>query len=275
MDDETRTEKKIVMANIPVEMECPITEVLAGEYESWFFGEDLTILDLGANVGSFTIWANLRWPRSRILAYEPHPETFKILTRNVEGLSNVVCHQAAVYPCEKERELFWARYPGDGEAGLTMYISRFFENLSPGSIFEVPILHPRDLPSCDIVKIDVEGGEKSILEKMNLEQVSLILIEYHEAEIRDGLKRLLGRDFEVVHEDSMKWDWILPNSEYRKTLKGDCFGRIFFHNTKTTKLRRGAPLPPRPWSLRTLLSALPKAARDAFWLRMKRATARN
>ncbi len=267
-------DKKVFSANIPVELEfrdemlSAVAEVLAGEYESWSFGEELTVLDIGANVGSFTIWANMRWPCSRIHAYEPHPETFRMLTRNVAGLSNIVCHNVAVYPCERERDLFWTRYPGDGESGLVTYMAETFENLLQGSIFEVPILHPRDLPQCDVIKVDVEGAETAILKNMNLEQVSLILLEYQNKENRDSIKELLSSDFTLVHEDSMRWDDLLPNLKYKECLRGNYYGRMFFRNSNANKLKSLSP-PPR-LSLRHLLSALPKAAKNALWWRVKK-----
>ena len=236
--------KRTVEARIPVELEFPdemdwaIIEVLNGEYESGYFGKNLIVLDLGANIGSFSIWANLRWPNSQIHAYEPHPETFKTLTRNVAEHSNITCHNAAVYPSDQSRELFWSRYTGDGESGLVDYISEYFEDLTQDHIFEVPILPPRNLPLCDVVKLDVEGAEVLILENMNLEQVSLVLAEYHSDENRDRIKELLCRDFIIEYENSSEWDKILPNSNYKKNLSGDHYGTIFFINKNTIKLRK-------------------------------------
>jgi predicted RNA methylase len=86
--------KKILTAQVPVTMEVPdsvygaVVEVLTGEYEPGYFGEGLTILDIGANVGSFSLWANLRWPGSTIYAYEPHPGTCAMLKRNLAGLDH-------------------------------------------------------------------------------------------------------------------------------------------------------------------------------------------
>jgi FkbM family methyltransferase len=269
--------RKVALAQIPVELECPdemlpaIREVLSGEYESWYFGEGLTILDVGANVGSFSIWANLRWPDSRIHAYEPHPDTFRMLVDNVRGLTNVTCHNTAVYPTDREREPFWSRYGGDGESGLVAYMGKTFADLSRDNVCEVPVLHPRELPQCDVIKADVEGAEAPILMNMNLEQVSLILLEYQNDENRNALKERLSREFILDREDSFEWDALLPESKYRKDLSGDHYGRLFFSNRKSNKLRKVdrpqplATLPPQDVgsevSLRKLLSALPGATK--------------
>lgn len=230
-------EKHQISTIIPVELEYPeerslsVREIfIGGEYESWYYGRNLTILDVGANIGCFAIWANLRWPNSLIYSYEAHPETFKMLVRNVEGLSNVTCHNFAVYPGEKN-ELFYSRYPGDGEAGLVTFASKKFETMHQDNIFEVPALHPRDLPKCDVVKLDVEGAEYDILRNMDLQGVSVILLEYHNDKDKYNIKELLKSDFSLEYEDSCDY---APEFKCR----GDHFGRLFFANKYRNKLRK-------------------------------------
>jgi FkbM family methyltransferase len=175
-------------------MAADIDGVLAGEYEAGFDGEDLTIVDIGANVGAFTIWAHLRWPNSRIHAYEPNPATFALLTENVAHLGNVSCHQQAVFPGEPGERLLFSRYPGDGEAGLVDYIGNTFDEFRDDRLIAVPTIDPATLPRCDVLKIDVEGGEAAILQAMDISDVSLILVEYQnlrnrraiEDRLRDG-----------------------------------------------------------------------------------------
>ncbi len=60
--------------------------------------------------------------------------------------------------------MFYSRYPGDGEGGLVAYMGKTFESLPEESQVAVPTIPPRDLPVCDVLKIDVEGAEASILE---------------------------------------------------------------------------------------------------------------
>src|SRR6476620_6712806 len=147
-------------------MSTAIETVLAGEYESGFFGENLTIVDIGANVGSFSIWANLRWPNSAIHAYEPNPKTFDILRRNVAHLGNIEIHNAALWPTDEPTAPFFSRYAGDGEAGLTAYMGRTFDTMVPEAVFPVPVIHPKAVPHADIIKVDVEGAEWEILQHL-------------------------------------------------------------------------------------------------------------
>jgi hypothetical protein len=59
-------EKRLMQANVPVCMSIPdemvhnVKKVLLGDYDPGYFGQRLKILDIGANAGSFTLWANMR-----------------------------------------------------------------------------------------------------------------------------------------------------------------------------------------------------------------------
>lgn len=225
-----------VIIDAPLQMRGAVRDVLAGEYECGFHGEDLTVLDIGANVGSFTLWAHHRWPRSRIVAYEPHPQTFAMLTNNVRALDAVECVNAAVYPVDRSTIEFFSRYAGDGEAGVAECMRATFAPTEQGDIVEVPVVHPKDLRASDIVKLDVEGAEADILKHMDLSQASLVLLEYQNDANRAAIKALLDDSFELVSEDEFAWSDLLPGSGYRPSLKGDKFGHMFFCSRGTTKL---------------------------------------
>jgi FkbM family methyltransferase len=269
------------VAITPVTLACPdamaadVDGVLAGEYEAGFDGENLTIVDIGANVGAFSIWANLRWPNSRIHAFEPNPATFAMLTANVGHLGNVTCHQTAVYPGEPGERRLFSRYPGDGEAGLVDYIGNTFAELPEDRLVAVPTIDPSALPRCDVLKIDVEGGEAAILEAMNLTEVSLILLEYQDLRNRSAIETRLRDGFSCVFSDREPWRPILPRSGYRAALAGDAYGHLFYANIHIQRLRRnpdhGAvrPVHPDRLSLRQVLRALPGAALRTLRARLR------
>lgn len=241
--------KRTLSAVVAVELEFAaaiegsLRQVLEGEYDAPFFGDGLTILDVGANVGAFSLWADLRWPRSTIHAYEPHPRTFEMLTRNVGHLPNIRCEQVAVYPSERDTEPLISRYTGDGEAGLVDAMATTWRSLPPDRVIEVPVIAPEALPAADIVKIDAEGSEAVIVERLDLARVSLLLLEYQNV---DNLQRILratrGR-FELVRHDSHPWAALLGNREYRPELRGDRYGTIVLSRAHGGSLRRGAPAP--------------------------------
>jgi FkbM family methyltransferase len=249
----------VMTAHVPVVLEAPasirgaVAEVLGGEYEAGFFGQGLTILDIGANVGSFSLWANLRWPRSTIYAYEPHPGTFAILRRNLSNLSNMKSYNVAVYPIDRDQAMFFARYDGDGEAGLVDCMARTFAEIPDEQTFPVTVLHPRALPPADVVKLDVEGAESEILRYMDLSEIALILLEYQDDANRLAIKDLLVKDFVLEYEDSFAWDDLLAGSAYRPDLGGNHYGRMFFSNRHPGRLHKMGP--PRAITAPAALSA--------------------
>jgi len=228
-----------VTLEFPDEMTEAVKEVLEGEYESGYSGENLTILDIGANIGSFALWANMRWPNSKILSFEPDPETFAILVRNVGHLPNITCHNFAVYPSNKQIELFYNRLNVYGTSGLIKYIYKLFDELPNDNLIDVSILHPRDLPEADIIKIDTEGAEAEILNNINLSNVTLILLEFHVCEDRENIKKLLRDEFILEREDNYEWAQQLRwSSDYKKELAGDQYGRLFFVANRNHKLTK-------------------------------------
>ncbi len=232
-------------AQIPVVLDCPepmraaVQYVLEGEYESGFNGTGLNVLDIGANVGSFAIWAGLRWPASRIQSFEPNPGTFAFLKRNTAHLPNVTAINAALFPGALAREPYFARYDGDGEGGLMRYAGDTFEThaMKPG-IVEVDVVDPARLPSADIVKIDIEGGEAEVLAALDLSGTSLVLAEFQNRRNRLTIQEVLARDFEPVVDEECPWDPILDYMDYRRELKGDVYGRMFYVRRGQTMLTR-------------------------------------
>ena len=114
-----------------------VNEVFSGEYESGHDGSGLTIVDIGANIGAFAVWASLRWPGSTIHCYEANPETFPYLKRNTAADPRIHCMHVAVYPGGQTTMPFFYRFAGDGEAGLSAYMGETFRNGVDGHICEV------------------------------------------------------------------------------------------------------------------------------------------
>ena len=78
------------MANAgAMKIECPknmlvhVQKVLDGEYDIAYWHPAPVILDIGANIGSFAAWAFKRWPAAQVHCYEPLPDNFALLKRNL------------------------------------------------------------------------------------------------------------------------------------------------------------------------------------------------
>lgn len=235
--------------SVPVDIDCPesmraaITYVLEGEYESHHDGTDLDILDIGANVGSFALWAVRRWPGSKVRSFEPNPGTFAYLARNTAGQAGIVATNAALFPGGLGRARFFTRYAGDGEAGLEAYARDTFRDGAEGETIDVDVVDPRSLASADIVKIDIEGGEGEVLANLDLTHTSLVLAEFQNGKNRQQMQETLtAAGFEALLDEASPWDPILDYMDYRRDLKGDVFGRMFYARRGQTRLAYRPPV---------------------------------
>lgn len=175
-------------------LEYPVT-LRAGEsdlevYKKIFIDEEYalpfdspvhTILDLGANTGMASLYFHRAFPNAQIVTVEPDPANFEILTRNLNGIPNIKPIRAAVWSHDGEIQLF---DPGIGAWGLQ--VSETATSSAP-SVSVPAISLPsllREFPSghLDLLKIDIEGAEKEILENADswMPAVNAIVIELHD-----------------------------------------------------------------------------------------------
>jgi len=129
------------------------------------------ILDLGANVGTFSAFALSRWPNARVVAYEPEPTSAAAYTHWAESTdAPVTLHIAAASTTDGTVEFVTGWGGGshrarEGESG---------EAVQSRDVFA-------DLRVCDLAKIDIEGGEWPILADPRLAELqrTIIVMEYH------------------------------------------------------------------------------------------------
>jgi FkbM family methyltransferase len=166
-----------------------------------------TILDIGAGLGDFTVYAARRNPHGVVYAFEPFPESFALLEENVRlnGLENVRMFPYAVGAARAGRLALYAT--GEAVQHRTAGAAR-----SPAApAFEVAsvsldqILEEQNLARCDFLKIDCEGAEYEILLNVGdrtLSRIRHVCLEYHEGVTpysREDLARFLrGKGFRVI-----------------------------------------------------------------------------
>jgi FkbM family methyltransferase len=126
----------------------------------------MTFLDIGANVGYYTALAISRIGTGRIIALEPDPESFCYLQRTVaaNGTSNSTCIRKGAASHNGILTLF-ASTSNRGD-------NRLYANEFAGTAVQVEVttldglLEELNIPSVDLVKIDVQGYEGHVLEGM-------------------------------------------------------------------------------------------------------------
>lgn len=142
------------------------------------------VLDIGANVGAFAVWAAKRAPRGRVIALEPASENFALLEQNVglNGLTNVVPLKAALADRAATVTLHLAeRSSGDHSIDpAVMGPSRGREVVEAVTLAG---LHDRlGLDACDLIKFNCEGAEVPVvlgLDPPTAVRLRRLILGYH------------------------------------------------------------------------------------------------
>ena len=175
----------------PEGLEVHLKKLFAGEYEVPLWGHSKRILDIGANVGAFSVWASYRWPFSHVFAYEPNPACFTLFKANTARMPGITFHEWGV-----GREGMRPLYNGLNNLGEA---TLFMNAVTDGTGRHVEIKDPLTLPDADILKMDVEGAEYEILAPLIRDKRTFeaIMFEWHNEELRNACDSLL-KDYVLV-----------------------------------------------------------------------------
>ena len=163
--------------------------------------EPKTIVDVGANIGLFALWARHLFPSARIIAYEPNPYVSPYLRRNVAH-ADIEVIDAGVGALGGH-----ARIERCGESRLarTTFCQR-----GPVQIkgFSEVVEHAGG--KIDLLKLDCEGAEWDILRAFGESTpVENIRMEYHL-----GPDRSLNELLELVRKSGLKLDRQISHGNY-------------------------------------------------------------
>jgi FkbM family methyltransferase len=149
-------------------------------------GDQWRIIDIGAGIGEFTIFAAAGSPNNLVYAFEPYPDSFTLLQKNVEAnkITNVEMFPQAI----SDKTGTMALDISGGEP-LQIKSESVGTTHSQANQIEVPSLSLAEaieqlkLDKCELVKLDCEGAEYPILlntPRSVLDKIDRIIMEYHD-----------------------------------------------------------------------------------------------
>jgi len=171
-----------------------------------------TFLDVGANVGYFTILAAELG--SSVIAFEPSTKNRKLLLENIETNkceTRVNVHQEALSNTTGTATLLTGKTPGEHSLKKNYHNAKGEEEVQVVKYDDLNII---DLPN--MIKIDVEGNEKEVLEGM-----------------KKVLKTLKPLTLILEDWDNKVTDWLIDNYGFKlKTTDRMSGNRILLKNQK-------------------------------------------
>jgi FkbM family methyltransferase len=145
-----------------------------GCYDAIAIDHPRRVVDVGANIGVFSLYQSMLKGAGEVIAFEPSPEVFPRLVKNIEinGIKNIRVLNAAV---------------GDESGMLSFTESRISANskVSEMGLLKVPCVRLddelKDIPGIDVLKIDTEGYETHVLRGAceTLKKTERIVLELH------------------------------------------------------------------------------------------------
>jgi len=185
-----------------------------------------SVLDIGANIGHFSITMGALFPHCELIAFEANPDIFHYLRQNTGSLPNIRILNTAIGPHGKLPFYYLAGRSASG--------SFLRENIGPGTndsnvrTLEIDVveLTPEycrsiDIPyEYDLIKIDVEGYEYQVLGALKDVGAKYLYIEYSNASARQcdyemtdlfhRIEEIFGR-FSIIYCDRISPELSMGN----------------------------------------------------------------
>ncbi|HLY29308.1 MAG TPA: FkbM family methyltransferase [Aggregatilineales bacterium] len=140
-----------------------------------------TVVDIGAGLGDFSVYAAKKLPHSTLYAYEPFPESFALLQDNIERnvVQNVKAYPVAIGGAAETLGM-------DTATGVPVRHAALQASETAGALTVKAVTLDeamQEIGQCDFLKMDCEGGEYDILfhaSDQALAHIRHISMEYHD-----------------------------------------------------------------------------------------------
>ncbi len=172
------------------------------------------IIDAGANVGFSTFYFHTLFPDSLVVALEPEPSNFEILSDGLKEESSILCLKAGLAGEDRRLAIVDSglgsrgfRTTGTSENGGTKAAGDCVPGLSVPSLIARAREERSVVPF--LIKIDIEGFEQEVFSTNTdwIDDFPLLIIELHDymlpstANSQNFLKAISSRRRDFVHID--------------------------------------------------------------------------
>jgi len=161
-----------------------IEEVLSGRTNYFLPENPKIIIDIGANIGAFSLLAAKAG--AEVYAFEPEKFNYEVLCHNVEinGYSNRIHSINLGVGASGEAKLY-LHEKNSGAPSSYLTTSRDLEELKYQTVNFISIhdvFNHYKIDYCDVLKLDCEGSEKDIigdLDNILFDKIGQIDVEFH------------------------------------------------------------------------------------------------
>ena len=153
------------------------------------------VVDIGANIGVYSIFAASTTKNSVVYAYEPVPDSYHHLLENIrlnQFEDRIIPFNLAVYARKEKRKLFLgAQSPFNSLYGR----AQGSNTLDVNCISLQDVFDDNHIRQCHMLKLDCEGAEFDILYNTPgeyLSRIKHIRFEYHHLQPKHNIKQLVA-----------------------------------------------------------------------------------
>lgn len=159
---------------------CNIIVRRFGQYTIKLGKDTRGVMDLGANIGLFSIKFANKYPNATFIAVEPDEDNYKMLKMNTASYRNIITVQVGVW---------WRNaYLKIVDTGKGPYAYRVEETQMKNGTIKgktIDVLCQEHHITADVVKMDIEGSEHPIFQHIDesskwLDHTKIFIIETHD-----------------------------------------------------------------------------------------------
>jgi FkbM family methyltransferase len=182
------------------------------------------VFDIGANVGYYALYAaNLLNEHGTVHAFEPSPHVFERLWRNAQlnQLADLRLNQVALADTDGSGYLFIPAADGDTNASIVPGFNIADDCISVPLMRFDSYCEAHNIQRVDLVKIDVEGAELSVLRGMGdllrewQPDIIVEVLQPYDDVLDHFFRGTAYRKFLITNQGLCEMDRIRANSMYR------------------------------------------------------------